>query len=131
VEDALLSRDQARGLEVQSRRELARVLEARKADAEGHERRVEEALQAQKSKLTAQIDARDREMKELTSQVTCFRAEAERTARDRAGIEAVYLKLKQGVEDEQDAVRARFEEMQGRLMASEALKEQVPNCCKI
>lgn len=30
VEDALLARDQARALEIQSRRELARVLEARK-----------------------------------------------------------------------------------------------------
>ncbi|CAN0431123.1 unnamed protein product, partial [Discosporangium mesarthrocarpum] len=62
VEDALLSRDQARALEVQSRRELARVLEARKADAEAHVREMEEALQGQRVKHKSQLDSRDKEI---------------------------------------------------------------------
>lgn len=124
VEDALLARDQARALEVQSRRELARVFEARKADAEGHGREMEEVIQAQRNKFTAQLSTRDREIQEVTAQAARLRGEAERAGRDRAGMEEVYTSLKKGVEGEAEAIKARFDDLQARVIEADARRDQ-------
>ncbi|CAM9783522.1 unnamed protein product [Scytosiphon promiscuus] len=122
VEDALLLRDQARALEIQSRRELARVLEARKADASGHVREMEEAVLTLRNKFLAQVAARDREIQELAAQATRLRGEAERAGRDRAGMEEVYLSLKQGVERETETLKAKFDELQARCRRSGSVR---------
>eukprot|EP00752_Nemacystus_decipiens_P012773 g11312.t1 len=124
VEDALLARDQARALEIQSRRELARVLEARKADASGHVREMEEASLTLRNKFLAQVAARDREIQDLVAQAARFRGEAERAGRDRAGMEEVYLSLKQGVETETETLKAKFDELQARVLEADAKRDQ-------
>ncbi|CAN0126190.1 unnamed protein product [Ectocarpus sp. 6 AP-2014] len=124
VEDALLARDQARALEIQSRRELARVLEARKADASGHVREMEEAVLTLKNKFMAQVAARDREIQDLAAQAARLRGEAERAARDRAGMEEVYSSLKQGVETETETLKAKFDELQERVLEADAKRDE-------
>ncbi|CAM9333373.1 unnamed protein product, partial [Ectocarpus sp. 4 AP-2014] len=124
VEDALLARDQARALEIQSRRELARVLEARKADASGHVREMEEAVLTLKNKFMAQVAARDREIQDLAAQAARLRGEAERAARDRAGMEEVYSSLKQGVETETETLKANFDELQERVLEADAKRDE-------
>ncbi|CAM9212001.1 unnamed protein product, partial [Laminaria digitata] len=124
VEDALLARDQARALEIQSRRELARVLEARKAEAEGHVREMEEAALATRTKFLAQLATREKEIQDIAAQATRHRSDAERAGRDRAGMEEVYLTLKQGVEGETQALKAKFDELQDRVVEADANRDQ-------
>eukprot|EP00904_Undaria_pinnatifida_P010558 jgi/Undpi1/6632/HiC_scaffold_20.g09111.m1 len=124
VEDALLARDQARALEIQSRRELARVLEARKAEAEGHVREMEEAALATRTKFLAQLATREKEIQDLATQATRHRSDAERAGRDRAGMEEVYLSLKQEMERETQALNAKFDELQERVVEAEAKRDE-------
>ncbi|CAM9903980.1 unnamed protein product [Pylaiella littoralis] len=134
VEDALLARDQARALEIQSRRELARVLEARKADAAGHVREMEEAALTLRNKFQAQVASRDREIQAslaepnplspTPAQAARLRGEAERAGRDRAGMEEVYLSLKRGVEAETQSLKAKFDELQARVLEADAKRDQ-------
>lgn len=67
VEDALLARDQARMLKISRFKfvRLLRLIEARRKDGEEHVRKMEGAVQATKTKLQAQIAARDVEMQEM------------------------------------------------------------------
>lgn len=59
------------------------------------------------------------------AQAARFRGEAERAGRDRAGMEEVYLSLKQGVETETEALKAKFDELQARVLEADAKRDQV------
>lgn len=54
-----------------------------------------------------------------------MRGEAERAGRDRAGMEEVYLSLKRGVEGETESLKARFDELQARVLEADAKRDQV------
>lgn len=59
------------------------------------------------------------------AQAARFRGEAERAGRDRAGMEEVYLSLKQGVETETETLKAKFDELQARVLEADAKRDQV------
>lgn len=59
------------------------------------------------------------------AQAARFRGEAERAGRDRAGMEEVYLSLKQGVETETETLKAKFDELQDRVLEADAKRDQV------
>lgn len=59
------------------------------------------------------------------AQAARFRGEAERAGRDRAGMEEVYLSLKQGVETETETLKAKFDELQARVFEADAKRDQV------
>ncbi|CAM9297957.1 unnamed protein product, partial [Chrysoparadoxa australica] len=123
VEDALLARDQARALEVQGRRELERVLAARKSDAELHLSEQDEAVAMVKAKLTAQIDARERDIKELMLDVARHRNEAEAARRDQVSAETLYTKLKRSLDEEQEGLKVHFAELGKRVEEAESKRE--------
>lgn len=59
------------------------------------------------------------------AQAARLRGEAERAKRDRAGMEEVYLSLKQGVETETEALKAKFDDLQARALEADAKRDQV------
>lgn len=64
-------------------------------------------------------------IQDLAAQATRLRGEAERAGRDRAGMEEVYLSLKQGVETETESLKAKFDELQARVLEADAKRDQV------
>lgn len=61
---------------------------------------------------------------ELAAQVAKLRGEAGRASRDRAGMEEVYLSFKKGVEGETEFLKARFDELQARVIEADARRDQ-------
>lgn len=64
-------------------------------------------------------------MQDLAAQAARLRGEAERAGRDRAGMEEVYLSLKRGVEAETQSLKAKFDELQARVLEADAKRDQV------
>jgi chromosome segregation ATPase len=125
VEDALLARDQARALETQARRELTRLMEARKNDAAVAMRERDEALATLRSRLSAQIDSRERDIRELMADTTRLRVEAERMGREKESAEAMYSKLRESLDQEGDRAgsRTQLQELTGRIARAESHRE--------
>lgn len=67
----------------------------------------------------------DHYTQEVTAQAARLRGEAERAGRDRAGMEEVYTSLKKGVEGEAEAIKARFDDLQARVIEADARRDQV------
>ena len=67
VEQAMLERDQALAREAQGRREIARLLEQRRAQASEAMEHEEASLESSKKRLLEQLAARDKNFNELAS----------------------------------------------------------------
>jgi G:T-mismatch repair DNA endonuclease (very short patch repair protein) len=60
-----------------------------------------------RANLGAQIDARERDIKELMAEGARLRAVADRATRDKASSEALYASLKRGIDAEQAGIKVR------------------------
>jgi hypothetical protein len=62
---------------------------------------------ADRANLGAQIDAHERDIKELMAESARLRAVADRATRDKASSEALYASLKRGIDAEQAGIKVR------------------------
>ncbi len=97
VEDALLARDQARALEVQARRELSRLMEMRKSDAATALQERDEAVSNLRTRLMAQIDSREQDIKHLSTECGRLEMELERAGREKDSAESLLEKLRESL----------------------------------
>ncbi len=129
VEDALLARDQARALEVQSRHSLSRLMEMRKSDAATALQERDEAVSNLRTRLMAQIDSREQDIKHLSTECGRLEMELERAGREKDSAETLLEKLREslGLDDEGgilDGTLGKSDHLSMRLKEAEAARHK-------
>ena len=114
----MLERDQALAREAQGRREIARLLEQRRAQASEAMEHEESALESSKKRLADQLAARDKNINELGAKCADLQAKMERAARDQRSAERERASLLEDVESERKRLRATIDDFAARTKES-------------
>ncbi len=129
VEDALLARDQARALEVQSRRSLSRLMEMRKSDAATALQERDEAVSNLRTQFMVQIGSREQDIKHLSTECGRLEIELERAGREKDSAETLLERLREslGLDDEGgilDGTLGKSDHLSTRLKEAEAARHK-------
>ncbi len=129
VEDALLARDQTKALEVQARRELSRLMEMRKLDAATALQERDEAVSNLRTRLMAQIDSREQDIKQLSTECGRLEMELERAGREKGSAESLLEKLREslGLDSEGgilDGTLGKSDHLSMRIKEAEAARHK-------
>jgi len=119
VENALLARDKAVAREVQSRQELARLLESRRKDSEEQEQQHESAVSALRVKFSGQLQEREKEYQTLSLQHTDMSSKMERLVREKRHAETQNQKAQEALGSERAQIEQRCAELRARVISAE------------
>lgn len=116
VEAALLERDQAQSREVQSRQEIARLLEKRRQHANEMTAAEESAAQEMRSRMLTQLQKRDAELAGLSERCATLQADMARVQRERDAAAAERHDLLNDVNDERERLRETIENFSSKML---------------
>ena len=119
VEDALLARDQANALCATLRREVAKLLEARKEDADNSAMLQEQLMDALREKMQDSIDKKDRDLHELTLTNAKLKGAAERHRREKTHAEDLLARLQRTLKEERDNQETKFADAKRKINEAE------------
>jgi chromosome segregation ATPase len=120
VEDALLARDQSNAICASLRREVAKLLEQRKADSETAAHQNETVIDSVTTKMQGLIDGKERDVHELTIVNAKLKAANERCKREKVQAEETYAKLKFELDSQRENLKAKFGDVTKRMSEAEA-----------
>lgn len=119
VRQAVLERDQAVSREQQSRRELARLLDRRRAEITEASAHEAEAVADVRARLTAQLAAHDAELAAARAEVAAAGAAAERAQRDARSVQLELSKLQEASRAEQGRLQRTIDDLASKLAGVE------------
>ena len=123
VEEHILQRDQANVKYNTLRKEVARLLDERKALVEEKAHENENVVDAVESKYSLVISGKDSEIHELVVANAKLKSEAERCGREKRNAEQIYLKLKNVLDGERAALQGSFAATGRRIFEAESRAE--------